>query len=308
MSSPSCWAQRGRRLAGSQPHDRPPWRGSIRDVAPARSPGGPYLERRASCSPTPLWVTRCRLGETEGASAGSLRSTESQAMLLDQSRHAVRVDLELVFCADHGPLLGVCGPGADELADLREVLLEAGGRDQLAEPSGLVTGVPEGMPLAARLEDEVAWVREDDLVAELRAHPSLEDVAVLVLIRMAMHGRGQRSRLERMLNERELTPGLLPVDHEADAEPPEVDGVPIVGSDDLRPVRHGLEGDVPVLALRSLDAFGLQGAERADQLGARLVGLDHVVDVAALGRRVGVGEVGLVVVDQLRSPLVRCRR
>src|SRR4029453_12029017 len=64
-----------------------------------------------------------------------------------------------------------------------------------------------------------------------------------------------------------------------------------------------LERDVPVLALRALDALGLQGAERADQLGPGLVRFDHVVDVAALGRRVGVGEVGLVVVDQLGAAL-----
>jgi len=58
-----------------------------------------------------------------------------------------------------------------------------------------------------------------------------------------------------------------------------------------------LKRNVAVLALRALDALGLQGAERSDQLGPGLVRLDHVVDVAALGRRVGVGEVGLVVVD-----------
>src|SRR3954453_13218113 len=66
-----------------------------------------------------------------------------------------------------------------------------------------------------------------------------------------------------------------------------------------------LERDVPVLALRSLDPLGLEGAQRADQLRARLVRLDHVVDVAALGRRVRVGEVSLVVVDQLGAALVR---
>ena len=74
-----------------------------------------------------------------------------------------------------------------------------------------------------------------------------------------------------------------------------------------------LERDVAVLALRALHALGPQRLERRDQLRARLVRHDHVVDVAALGRRVRVREARLVVVDQLRrgarraSASRRCR-
>ena len=70
----------------------------------------------------------------------------------------------------------------------------------------------------------------------------------------------------------------------------------------------GLERDVAVLALRPGDALGLQRLERGDQLRPRLVRDDHVVDVAALGRRVRVREARLVVVHQLLAPLVRRRR
>ena len=66
----------------------------------------------------------------------------------------------------------------------------------------------------------------------------------------------------------------------------------------------GLEGDVAVLAPGPGLALGEQGLERGDQLRARLVGDDHVVHVAALGRRIGVGEARLVVVDQLLAPVV----
>ena len=59
-----------------------------------------------------------------------------------------------------------------------------------------------------------------------------------------------------------------------------------------------------MLSLRLLDPLGLQRPQGADQLRAGPARLDHVVDVAALGRRVGVGEVGLVVVDQLLAALV----
>src|SRR5947209_10465074 len=56
------------------------------------------------------------------------------------------------------------------------------------------------------------------------------------------------------------------------------------------------QGDVPVLAPRPGLALARQGLERRDDLRPRLVRNDHVVDVAALGGRVRVGEVGLVVV------------
>jgi len=59
-----------------------------------------------------------------------------------------------------------------------------------------------------------------------------------------------------------------------------------------------------VLALGALDALGLQRLERVDQPRARLVREDHVVDVAALGRGVGVREARLVVADQLVAALL----
>src|SRR4051812_37418678 len=69
-----------------------------------------------------------------------------------------------------------------------------------------------------------------------------------------------------------------------------------------------LQRDVAVLALGLLHALRLQGAEGADQLRASFVWDDHVVDVSALGRRVRVGEAGLVVGDQLVAALLRRRR
>src|ERR1035437_3991421 len=60
-----------------------------------------------------------------------------------------------------------------------------------------------------------------------------------------------------------------------------------------------LEGDVAVLPPRALDLLALQRVQRRDQLGARLLGLDDVVDVAALGCEVGGGELLDVVLDEL---------
>ncbi len=65
-----------------------------------------------------------------------------------------------------------------------------------------------------------------------------------------------------------------------------------------------LQGDVAVLSLRLRLALRQRRLERRDQHRPRAPRLDHVVDVAALGRRVRVGEALLVVRDQLGSPRV----
>src|SRR4051794_25507485 len=73
-------------------------------------------------------------------------------------------------------------------------------------------------------------------------------------------------------------------------------------------VKARLQRDVAVLALGPGLALGEQRLERGDELRPRLVGNDHVVDVPALGRGVGVREAGLVVGDELLAPGVRRRR
>src|SRR5437867_10768491 len=50
------------------------------------------------------------------------------------------------------------------------------------------------------------------------------------------------------------------------------------------------EGDVAMLLRRVLVALVLQHLERADEPRAGVLGLDHLVDVAELGRLEGVGE------------------
>ena len=59
-----------------------------------------------------------------------------------------------------------------------------------------------------------------------------------------------------------------------------------------------------MLALRRRLALREVHLECADQVRARPAGLDHVVDVAALGGGVRVGEALLVVGDQLGPPRV----
>ena len=66
-----------------------------------------------------------------------------------------------------------------------------------------------------------------------------------------------------------------------------------------------LERDVAVLARRARLALRDRGPQRVDQHGPRAPRLDHLVDVAALGRGVRVREALLVVGDQLGAPRLR---
>ena len=97
----------------------------------------------------------------------------------------------------------------------------------------LVAGVPERVPLVARLVDEVAGPGLDDVVAEQRAHPALDDVAVLVLARVAVEGGGERPRAHRVLDEREPVAGLHAVDHESNADAAEEAVLGVLRADDL---------------------------------------------------------------------------
>src|ERR1051326_6759820 len=70
-----------------------------------------------------------------------------------------------------------------------------------------------------------------------------------------------------------------------------------------RPARGAArsEGDVPVLARGARLAVGRAGFERSNELRARLLGLDHVVDVALLRGHVGVRERLAVLAHEVRA-------
>jgi hypothetical protein len=123
---------------------------------------------------------------------------------------------------------------AAHVDELLEEVLEAGRGDDLQDPGRLVAGVPERVPLVARLEDQVAGLGHENLVAEQRADLPLQDVAVLVLSRVPVQRRGQGPRTHRVLDEREVTARLLPVDHEPDADAAEEPGLAVLGPDHLR--------------------------------------------------------------------------
>src|SRR4051794_38157404 len=119
-------------------------------------------------------------------------------------------------------------------------MLEAARGDDLEDPAGLVAGIPERVPLVARLERKVPHLCMDNLFTELGAHPPLEHEAVLVLTRVLVERCRQGPGRHRMLDQREATAGLLGPGHHAGADRPQVDCLAAVGSDDPWPLR-GLE-------------------------------------------------------------------
>src|SRR4030095_1778643 len=83
---------------------------------------------------------------------------------------------------------------ASQRDEFGEELFEAGRGDDLDDSCGLVAGIPERVPLVARLEDQVTGSAEHHVVAKQRADASLDDVAVLVLTRVTMERCRQRAR------------------------------------------------------------------------------------------------------------------
>src|SRR5215211_9041922 len=143
-------------------------------------------------------------------------------------RHAVHVELDPVadaeFLGVEGAVLGTGIPVAEEV-------LEAGRRDDLKDPAGLVPGVPEGVPLVARLERELTGLGVDHFVAKLGSHPALEHEAVLVDAVVAVQRRAQRARRNRVLDKREATAGLLPPDQEPAVASAQLGVVTVAGAD-----------------------------------------------------------------------------
>jgi hypothetical protein len=70
------------------------------------------------------------------------------------------------------------------------------------------------------LEDQIPWSGYADLLTYLNADLTLQHVGVLVLVPVRVHRRGEGPRLNRVLDEREVTLGLLSPDHEPYAELP----------------------------------------------------------------------------------------
>src|ERR1700674_1043276 len=82
-----------------------------------------------------------------------------------------------------------------------EELLKTCRRDDLEDACGPIPCIPKRVPLATRLEDQVANLAIYALAAKVSAHSTLEDKAVLVLAAVPVHRGGQCVRLHRVLDQ-----------------------------------------------------------------------------------------------------------
>src|SRR5918996_760985 len=126
--------------------------------------------------------------------AAGERLADPQPEALDQLGHALELEVMAVARAERGQLIRVRIDRAAHIRELAEEALEAGRRDDLEDPAGLVAGVPERVPLVTRLEDQITRPSLDHVVAQQRAHAPLEHEAVLVLARVQMQRRGEGAR------------------------------------------------------------------------------------------------------------------
>ncbi len=157
---------------------------------------------------------------------------EHQAEAPAQLGNALELEVDGVL---HAELLHLRRSGSHcpaRIHELVEELLEPRRSDDLEDSAFLVAGVPERVPLSARLVDEVARTGLDDVVAEQRAHPALEHEAVLVLAVVAMERRSEMTRRHRMLDESEAALRVLSRNDEANADAAERSGLAVGWADD----------------------------------------------------------------------------
>src|SRR5690349_2854055 len=162
-----------------------------------------------------------------GSPAAGEWLAHAQPEPLEQLRNRLRARLESVARNKVGELLRTGLERAAERRKLTKVSLETRGRDDLKDPAGRVTRVPEGVPLVAWLEHQVASTGLDNVVAQQRSHPSLKHEAVLVLARVTVQRRSERPWRHRMLEKREPIARFGAVDQKAHANAAEKDVVAV---------------------------------------------------------------------------------
>jgi hypothetical protein len=95
-----------------------------------------------------------------------------------------------------------------------EELLDPGWDDDLEHAGRAVVGVPEGVPLAAGLDEEAAGLHLHLLAAEEGPDPALQHVGVLVLAFVHMDRACERAWREQMLDQRQRAAAGLGLDEE----------------------------------------------------------------------------------------------
>src|SRR5688572_16819535 len=117
------------------------------------------MRRTGSRSPTTGWsasTREARLSESAAPRAPLDRLPENEIEALEQRRNALGIHFQAISSTQLTQSLQIGRGGATHIAELGEVALEPCRRDDLEDPRRLVARIPEGVPLIAGLEDEVA--------------------------------------------------------------------------------------------------------------------------------------------------------
>src|ERR1700680_92267 len=138
---------------------------------------------------------------------------------------------QVVSVCERGAAFWGEGPRSDHLPELPEVVLEAGRRDDLEDPRGLIGWGPERVRYVARLDDVRARPAQEEFVSDPGTDRALDHEGIFVLV--AVHvGRNQPTGLDGVLHDRETATGLSGVDLELDPETSKVDTVPLAWRND----------------------------------------------------------------------------
>src|SRR2546421_6234467 len=100
------------------------------------------------------------------SAARHLQEGMGEAVFGAEPPDALRVELEPIASSEHGELWRREVGRSEPRCELIEEVLEASGRDDLEDPAGVIVGVPERVPLLARLEDEVTDLGIHRVLAE----------------------------------------------------------------------------------------------------------------------------------------------
>src|ERR1700756_4409553 len=98
-------------------------------------------------------------------------------MLLAEARNRRWIKLESIPRGDRGDLFRLWPAVGEKIDQLLEILLESGGRDDLQEAGFTVALVPERVPLATWLVDQIPRFAVNDVVAEKGANSPTQNVA-----------------------------------------------------------------------------------------------------------------------------------
>jgi hypothetical protein len=147
-------------------------------------------------------------------------------VLLDQVRDTTEIEFDIVPRCEGKNLFWIKRRLAT--GQLHEVTLKPGRRDDFQDARRLVARIPEGMPLIAWLEDQVASIAENNLSTQISANPPFNYKTVFIFVPMPMQRRRERPRFHRMFHERKAAARVIPINHKSDPSGTKVAGFTVL--------------------------------------------------------------------------------